>query len=120
MLCQVVHSDRLSGSAFMYATSAFLCAFITPFIIGEENRENSFFISDIALSHKKCHNGDKVLVEKCDSVDVGEIGIFVVNGEVFIKERGNGCLISHNEKYKPIRLTENDSVFCCGRVVGRV
>ena len=66
------------------------------------------------------HDGDKVLVEKCDSVDVGEIGIFVVNGDVFIKERGNGCLISHNEKYKPIRLTENDSVYCCGRVVGVV
>ena len=62
----------------------------------------------------------QVLVEKCDSVDVGEIGIFVVNGDVFIKERGNGCLISHNEKYKPIRISEHDSVFCCGRVVGRV
>ena len=66
------------------------------------------------------HDADKVFVEKCDSVDVGEIGIFVVNGEVFIKERGNGCLISHNEKYKPIRISEHDSVFCCGRVVGRV
>ena len=66
------------------------------------------------------HNGDKVFVEKCDSVDNGEIGIFVVNGDVFIKERGNGCLISHNEKHKPIRLTENDSVYCCGRVVGVV
>ncbi len=65
------------------------------------------------------HDGDKVFVEKCDSVDVGEIGIFVVNGDVFIKERGNGCLISHNEKYKPIRLSEHDSVFCCGKVVGR-
>ena len=66
------------------------------------------------------HDGDKVFVEKCDSVDAGEIGIFVVNGEVFIKERGDGCLISHNEKYKPIRISEHDSVFCCGRVLGRV
>ena len=66
------------------------------------------------------HDGDKVLVEKCDSVDVGAIGIFVVNGDVFIKERGNGCLISHNEKYKPIRISEHDSVFCCGKVVGTV
>ena len=47
------------------------------------------------------HNGDKVFVEKCNSFDVGEIGIFVVNGEVFVKERGNGCLISHIEQYKP-------------------
>lgn len=66
------------------------------------------------------HNGDKVFVEKCDSIDIGEVGIFVVNGDVYIKELGDGCLISHNEKYNPIKLTENDSVYCCGRVVGVV
>ena len=66
------------------------------------------------------HDGDKVFVEKCDSVEVGEVGIFILNGEGYIKERGNKCLISHNEKYKPIRIGENDSVFCCGRVIGIV
>ena len=66
------------------------------------------------------HDGDKVFVEKCDSIDIGEFGIFVVNGDVYIKELGNKCLISHNEKYKPISLTENDSVYCCGRVIGIV
>ena len=66
------------------------------------------------------HDGDKVFVEKCDSVDIGEVGIFVVNGEAYIKELGNHKLISYNEKYKPIPLTENDSVYCCGRVIGIV
>jgi SOS-response transcriptional repressor LexA len=66
------------------------------------------------------HDGDKVFVEKCDAIDVGEVGIFVVNGDVYIKELGNKCLISHNEKYKPIRIGENDSVYCCGRVIGIV
>ena len=66
------------------------------------------------------HDGDKVFVEKCDSVDIGEVGIFVVNGDVYIKELGNKCLISHNEKYKPIRIGESDSVYCCGRVIGVV
>lgn len=66
------------------------------------------------------HDGDKVFVEKCDSVDIGEVGIFVVNGDVYIKELGNHKLISYNEKYKPIPLTENDSVYCCGRVIGIV
>ena len=66
------------------------------------------------------HDGDKVFVEKCDAVEVGEVGIFVVNGDVYIKELGNSCLISHNEKYKPIRIGENDSVYCCGRVMGIV
>ena len=66
------------------------------------------------------HDGDKVFVEKCDAVDIGEVGIFVVNGDVYIKELGNKCLISYNEKYKPIRIGENDSVYCCGRVIGIV
>ncbi len=66
------------------------------------------------------HGGDRVFVEKCNSVDIGEIGIFVVNGDAYIKELGDKCLISHNEKYKPIRLNENDSVYCCGRVIGIV
>ena len=66
------------------------------------------------------HDGDKVFVEKRDSIHVGEIGIFVVNSEVYIKELGNKCLISHNKKYKPIRIGENDSVYCCGRVIGIV
>lgn len=66
------------------------------------------------------HDGDKVFVEKCDSVDIGEVGIFVVNGDAYIKEFGNHKLISYNEKYKPIPLTENDSVYCCGRVIGIV
>ena len=66
------------------------------------------------------HDGDKVFVEKCDSVEIGEIGIFIVNGEAYIKELGNKCLISHNEKYKPIRIGESDSVYCCGRVIGIV
>ena len=66
------------------------------------------------------HDGDKVFVKKCDSVDIGEVGIFVVNGDAYIKELGSKCLISHNEKYKPIRVGENDSVYCCGRVIGIV
>lgn len=66
------------------------------------------------------HSEDKVFVEKCDSIEEGEIGIFVINGDVFIKELGKNCLISHNQKYKPIKLGSSDSVYCCGRVLGVV
>lgn len=66
------------------------------------------------------HSGDKVFVEKCETVEEGEIGIFILNGEAFIKELGNRCLISHNEAYKPIKLSAPDSIYCCGRVLGVV
>ena len=66
------------------------------------------------------HNGSRVFVEHTEDIRIGEIGIFSVNGEVYIKELGDNCLISHNEKYRPIRLGASDSVYCCGRVVGIV
>ena len=50
-------------------------------------------------------------------MEVGEIGVFWVDGCVYIKELGNGCLISRNSSYDPIPLqgTENR---CIGRVLG--
>ena len=66
------------------------------------------------------HDGDKVFVEKCDAIEIGEVGIFVVNGDAYIKELGNKCLISHNPAYKPIKLGSSDSIYCCGRVLGVV
>lgn len=66
------------------------------------------------------HDGDTVFVEKCDAVNIGEVGIFVINGDVYIKELGHNKLISHNDKYSPIHIGENDSVYCCGKVIGVV
>ncbi|MGM9683842.1 MAG: S24 family peptidase, partial [Eubacteriales bacterium] len=66
------------------------------------------------------HDGDKVFVEKRADIEKGDIGIFVVNGDVFIKELGIKCLISHNKAYKPIPLLSSDSIYCCGRVLGVV
>lgn len=63
------------------------------------------------------HDGETVCVQQTPSVEVGEIGVFWVNGCGYIKELGNGCLISHNSSYDPIPLqgTENR---CIGRVLG--
>ena len=65
-------------------------------------------------------DGDIVLVEKCATLDIGEIGIFTLNGDVYIKELGEKCLISHNTAYKPIKIGEADSIYLSGRVIGVV
>jgi len=105
-------------------TGSFLETEIPEQILVKEstNAENADYVIPIMGDSMEptYHNGDKAFVEKCDSVDIGEIGIFVVNGDAFIKELGDKCLISHNEKYKPITLSENESVYCCGRVIGVV
>ena len=66
------------------------------------------------------HSGDRVFVVKDDVLEEGDIGIFIVNGDAYIKELGNKCLISHKKAYKPITLLSTDSVYCCGRVLGIV
>ncbi len=66
------------------------------------------------------NDGDLVLVEKDASVEVGEIGIFVLNGESFIKKQGVGELISLNPEYTPRHYGSADSVECCGKVLCKV
>lgn len=64
------------------------------------------------------HSGDIVLVESCPCVRKGEVGIFLIDGDVCIKEYGGRFLISYNPKYAPIDLSKHESVFCLGRVIG--
>lgn len=62
-------------------------------------------------------NGDTLLVEKQNSINVGEIGIFMIDGEAFVKELGNGVLISHNKDYEDKKINEN--TICLGKVIGK-
>lgn len=64
------------------------------------------------------HDGDKVLVNRKSYVEVGEVGIFVKNGDTFIKEMGNGELISRNPEYNNIPVRDFDNVVCLGKVIG--
>lgn len=68
---------------------------------------------------KDFSSGDIVLVKSCPNIPEGQIGIFVLDGDVYIKEYGGGCLISHNSKYQPIMLKEYGLSICLGRVLGK-
>ena len=52
----------------------------------------------------KFSDGDIVLVKKTPSIFEGEIGIFYIDGDAFIKQMGNGELISLNPDYPNISL----------------
>lgn len=67
----------------------------------------------------KFYDGDIVLVETCPYVEVGEIGIFIVNDEGFIKKRGEDRLISLNPQCDDVIIHEYDTVYCRGRVLGK-
>lgn len=66
----------------------------------------------------KFHDGDTVYVKSINAVDVGDIGIFMLNGEGYIKKFGGDRLISLNPNYDDILLHEYDEFRCCGRVIG--
>ena len=65
-------------------------------------------------------DGSYVYVEMGAAVQPGQIGIFIVNGEAFIKEYQPDGLHSHNPRYKTIFTGEGVDVRCCGRVMGAV
>ena len=62
-------------------------------------------------------DGDYVLVKQQDTIEQGEIGIFCVDGEGYIKQLGNNVLISLNKKYPEIPL--NAESRCFGKVLGK-
>lgn len=64
------------------------------------------------------YDGDILLIETTLQIEVGEIGIFIVDGEAFVKQLGEGKLISLNDEYKDIPLTEYSN--CMGRVIGKL
>ena len=71
----------------------------------------------------KFHDGQIAWVLQQESVANGEIGIFALNGEAYIKKLQNDkdgiFLISLNEKYTPIKVGENDRLDIFGKVLGK-
>ncbi len=63
-------------------------------------------------------DGDVVLVRSQPYVNVGEIGIFVIDGNGYIKERGDDRLISINPEYDDIYFKEGQDIRCKGLVIG--
>jgi SOS-response transcriptional repressor LexA/DNA-binding Xre family transcriptional regulator len=68
----------------------------------------------------KYHDGDIVLVENAESVNVGELGIFILDGNGYFKKYGGDRLISLNDEYGDILLRDYVESVCCGRVVGKL
>lgn len=68
----------------------------------------------------KYHNGDILLIQNCDSVEVGELGIFVLDGDAYFKQYGGDRLISLNPEYNDIMLKDFAQSECFGKVVGKL
>ena len=65
-------------------------------------------------------NGDIVLVKGTQCVEVGDIGIFIIDGEGYIKECGENELVSLNPDYPNIKPSEFADFRTVGKVLGKV
>ena len=65
-------------------------------------------------------DGDMVLVKEQPSIEIGEIGIFVLNGDSYIKKLGVNELISLNQKYPPKPYSSSDDIRCLGKVLCKI
>ncbi len=63
-------------------------------------------------------HGDILLIEPTQEIQPGEIGIFLHNGESFVKELGDCVLHSLNDLYDDIDITEDTR--CIGRVIDKL
>ena len=59
-----------------------------------------------------------IFIKKQKSLNPGEIGIFELDGDAYVKKLGYGELLSLNPQYKPIRIHEDASFHIFGKVVG--
>ena len=63
----------------------------------------------------KFHDGD-ILIVSTEKPQRGEVGIYTMDGQGYVKVLGNNELISLNPNYAPIHMTED--IICNGKVIG--
>jgi len=63
-------------------------------------------------------DGNIAIVRYTPSIEIGDIGIFIINNEGYIKKYDSDRLISLNKEYDDILFSEYDDIRCQGRVLG--
>ena len=68
----------------------------------------------------KYSDGDVILVNSKVSPEIGELGVFVCDGQGYFKKFGGDRLISLNPDYEDMLLSSFSDVSCRGSVIGRL
>ena len=63
-------------------------------------------------------DGQIIFIKQQNTLEPGEIGIFELDGESFVKKLGHGELLSLNRRYEPIKIREYSSFYILGKAVG--
>lgn len=84
--------------------------------------EASFGVYVSGDSMEPCYHDEELIwIEQTEQLEDGEIGIFYLDGNAYVKKFQNNengtYLVSLNKKYNPIPVTENNSFKIFGRVL---
>jgi SOS-response transcriptional repressor LexA len=63
-------------------------------------------------------DGQIIFIKPQEFLELGEIGIFSLNGDAYCKKYGGNALLSLNRAYEPIVLREWDELRIFGKVLG--
>lgn len=86
-----------------------------------EAREADYAIKISGISMEPdYHDGEVALVVHASEMHYGDVGIFIINGNAYIKEYGREELISRNPESPNIKIAEHDNIVCMGKVVGKI
>lgn len=62
------------------------------------------------------HDGDVLVIDDSAEVELGQVGLYTIDGEGFVKIYGGDHLISLNPEYPDVPMTEDSR--CNGKVIG--
>lgn len=91
-----------------------------------DNPVSTFFVKveGDSMEGAKIFSGDILVVDRSVHATSGKIVVAAVYGEMVVKrlvmKAGQTQLVSENEDYEPIEITDNDDCFIWGVVVGSV
>jgi len=64
-------------------------------------------------------DGQIIFIKQQVTLNIGDYGVFSLNGDSFIKKYGNKELVSLNPKYAPIPIKESDTLHVFGKVIDK-
>jgi phage repressor protein C with HTH and peptisase S24 domain/DNA-binding XRE family transcriptional regulator len=64
-------------------------------------------------------DGDILLIKRQSEIQIGEIGVFSVDGEVYLRGNGHGRLISINPGLDDITFSGKHKIRCIGKIIAK-
>ena len=109
----------VSAGTGMYITDMDSTVISIPVTAQSESASYALRIKGNSME-PKYRDGDILLVEETDTIEYGELGIFILDGDGYFKKYEGDRLISLNPEYAPIMLDDFANIMLCGRVVGKL